>query len=178
MTSALLSLALLPFVQSPTNVPAANPDPTLPPSDAPLVATVEGRGFQIYECQAWNSGGGQWVFRRPEATLYRPGTQTRVGVHSAGPTWTWADGSAITGKVVASTPSPDSSSVPSLLLQAYPQGVRQGELANVLWVRRSEAHGGAAPSQGCDSAHGGAMARMPYSATYSFYGAAPQISHP
>ena len=129
------------------------------------VVTALGKGVQIYACTAAKG----WVFQAPEATLYQGGDV--VGKHSAGPLWTWADGSAITGKVIMSTAAPDpTKDIPWLILGviAVPGGT--GVLSTVVTVKRTDTHGGVAPDGGCDAAHVGDLARVPYSATYSFYG--------
>ena len=41
-------------------------------------------------------------------------------------------------------------------------------MAQVVWVQRVRTRGGLAPSGGCDPAHLGAVARVPYAATYCF----------
>jgi hypothetical protein len=142
-------------------------DPTLPPASAKAVYTVEGRGVQIYLCSLQNSTYS-WVFQSPEATLSDPRTHDNLGKHGAGPTWTWKDGSSVSGKVLQKAPSPDATSVPWLLLAATPSA-NPGALSQVTLVRRSDTHGGNAPANGCDSAHSGALLRVPYSATYTFY---------
>jgi hypothetical protein len=74
------------------------------------------------------------------------------------------DGSEVKGKMVASRPASDGSSVPSLLLQAVP-GSGTGKLADVTYIGRTDTHGGAADSKPCTSGE----ARVPYTANYSFY---------
>jgi len=143
-------------------------DPTLPPSSAHVAYTVEGRGVQIYRCTKQDSAF-TWVFQSPEATLFDPATNQQTGTHSAGPTWTWKDGSAITGKVLQKSPSPDPGSIPWLLLAATPSGAANGALSTITLVRRSDTHGGNAPSTGCDAQHDGNTFRAPYTATYTLY---------
>ena len=143
-------------------------DPTLPPSSAHLAYTVEGRGVQIYRCTE-QSSTFTWVFQSPEATLFDPSTHQRTGTHSAGPTWAWKDGSAITGKVLEKSSSPDPLSIPWLLLAATPSGATKGALSKISLVRRSHTHGGNAPTTGCDAQHDGKTFRAPYTATYTFY---------
>ena len=59
-------------------------------------------------------------------------------------------------------------SVPWLLLKGIsPTG--SGLLSKVEFIRRSDTQGGAAPATGCDVQHAGELARVPYTATYSFY---------
>lgn len=145
-------------------------DRTLPAPGARVLATVQGRGVQIYSC-ALNQGNLRWTLQGPEATLMQADAQP-IGTHAAGPSWHWNDGSAIAGNIVASTPSQQAGNVPSLLVEAFPIGNTRGFLSRVLWVRRSGATGGVAPAEGCDSAHTGTTVRVPYAATYTFYGSA------
>ena len=146
-------------------------DRTIPPdpSVTPLPPVI-GKGVQIYHCQQ-QQGAPAWVFVAPEATLYI--AAEAVGTHSAGPTWRWKDGTAVTGKLLITQPSPDRVSIPWLLLAASPaiDSAPTGMLARVSYVRRSDTHGGMPPA-GCDARHLGAVARVPYAATYTFYKAA------
>ena len=136
-------------------------------ADTPAYS-VTGKGFQIYLC----SDQGAWVFLAPEATLYLNGVE--VGHHSKGPTWTWKDGSAITGKILTTTPAPSpTEDIPWLSLEATPVAGpvagKIGALSAIVLVRRTETHGGVAPATGCDEDHKGAVTRVPYTATYSFW---------
>ena len=139
------------------------------PAAGRVVVTVEGQGVQIYTC-GHDKGASRWALDGPEARLLDRDTKAMVGSHTAGPTWTWTDGSAVTGKVIEKTPAAEVHYVPWLLMatQPVPQA-RAGVLSEVLWVRRSETHGGVAPEGGCDAAHEGATVRVPYRATYTFY---------
>ena len=92
MLRSLLLFALLSLQQP--------PDPTLPPANAHVKATAVGLGVQVYKC-APQDGGFQWALEMPVAKLFDPDTHQEVGTHSVGPTWTWNDGSSITGKVSA-----------------------------------------------------------------------------
>jgi hypothetical protein len=143
-------------------------DLTLPPASARRVFVAEGRGVQIYQCTN-QDGVFAWTFQSPEATLFDPTSQHVLGKHGAGPTWTWADGSTISGKVLQKSPSPDPGSIPWLLLSTTPSGATTGALTPITLVRRSDTHGGDAPATGCDAQHISAVNRMPYSATYTFY---------
>lgn len=158
MLPTLILLALL----------AQSPDSTQPPAAAHIAYTVEGRGSQIYRCTQQGSAYA-WVFQSPEATLYEATTHRQTGTHSAGPTWTWNDGSSITGQVLQKSSSSDPDSVPWLLLAATPAGTTTGVLTPIKLVRRSDTHGGNAPATGCDASHGDAVLRVPYTATYTFY---------
>jgi hypothetical protein len=140
-----------------------------PPQGAPLLFEAAADGVQIYACEAKGSAFA-WTFKAPEANLFdKQGLQ--IATHFAGPTWKTSDGSTVVGEVVASAPAPASGAVPWLLLRAKSHG-GTGALSAVAFVRRAETKGGAAPATGCDAAHGGAQARMRYSALYQFYGAA------
>jgi hypothetical protein len=139
-------------------------DATLPPTSARPTYTAEARGVQIYRCNQQT-----WVFQSPEATLYDPATHKQTGTHAAGPAWTWKDGSTITGKVLQKSPSPDPANIPWLLLTATPTGITTGSLSNITLVRRSDTHGGTAPTTGCDAQHADTLLRVPYTATYTFY---------
>lgn len=162
----LLPFALLLLAQA-----AQTPDATLsPPAGAVAVASVEGRGVQIYRCIP-QTGTYTWMFVSPEATLFVPSTGENTGSHSAGPTWTWKDGSAITGSVLAKQNSPRTGAVPWLLLATKPAGETSGFLTTVHWVRRSDTEGGQVPATGCDTANIGVTLRVPYRATYTFYSA-------
>ena len=158
MLTALALLLIL--AQQPT-------DPTQPPSSARVAHTVEGRGDQIYRCTRQGSAY-IWAFQSPEAKLFDPATHQQTGTHSAGPTWTWNDGSAITGKVLEKS-TPDPASIPWLLLAATTSGAKPGALSNVVFIRRSDTHGGNPPTTGCDDEHAGNVFRAPYTAIYTFY---------
>jgi hypothetical protein len=158
--AATLSLASAALAQNPT---------APPPSQHPVL-TVTGKGVQIYTCQQ-SAAGPQWVLQAPEATLIDASGNT-VGTHSAGPTWKSTDGSAIKGELLQKSPSPDTTSIPWLLLKAAtPSG--SGIMTRVEYIRRYDTHGGASPTTGCDSKHLNAVSRIPYTATYSFYSATP-----
>ncbi len=142
-------------------------DDLTPPSPAHLLRTAEGRGVQVYRCDA-----NAWTLIGPEAKLLDPATGKQLGTHSTGPTWTWTDGSAIRGTVLKKSPSPDLTNIPWLLLQSTSTG-GPGALASVTFVQRRETHGGNPPSAACDAAHTGTTTSVPYSATYSFFTSTP-----
>ncbi len=161
-----LAIVLFPLLQSQAaSVPV---DRTFPPSNAKMVATVQGAGVQIYRCSLLNGRFG-WALQAPDATLTRTSDGVQVGTHAAGPSWKWIDGSAIAGNVVANTASQQTGNVPSLLIETFPVGNTRGFLSNVIWVRRAGANGGVAPPDGCDRDHLDGTARVPYTAAYTFY---------
>jgi hypothetical protein len=154
-----LSVATSAIAQTPT-------DP--PPSQHPIL-TVTGKGVQIYTCQL-TANTPQWVFEAPDASLY-DASGSKVGVHGAGPSWRYYDGSTVKGEVVAKS-SADPTSIPWLLLKAVSDD-DSGTLAKAQFIRRSDTHGGIAPATGCDAQHLNSSARVPYAATYTFYSAKP-----
>ena len=167
LTLALLS-STAGFAQiAPRPVP---PSDTTVPVGARLVLQVLGDGVQIYTCAA-RSGAPAWSFQAPEANLLDPATHQVLGKHGAGPMWVWNDGSAVSGKVVRTQASTETGSVPWLLLAATPLGDQKGILSPVIWVRRSETHGGAVPAGVCGIAQVGTAVRVPYHALYTFYSA-------
>jgi hypothetical protein len=163
---------LLPFsvcVLFPLALVGQAPDATQPPSNQHVVLTVQGRGAQIYSCQPVGNTF-QWIFQAPVARLFDD-KGIEVGTHADGPTWTLQDSSSIQGVPVVKQASPDAANIPWLLLKAAnPQ--RTGVLTTVELIRRSDTKGGIAPTAGCDATHKGDLARVPYTATYTFYSSA------
>jgi hypothetical protein len=141
-----------------------------PPAGQQVVLTVKGEGVQIYACKNV-AGTTQWVFQAPEAKLFDVAGK-EIGTHGAGPFWKSADGSLVKGQLVASNKAPEAGDIPWLLLKSSSHE-GDGVLSKVEYIRRSETHGGAAPSSGCDSGHLDTTARSAYSATYTFYAAKP-----
>ena len=139
--------------QLPAAIAAANAKP---------VVTLHAEGAQLYECKAGSGGKLQWAFREPIATLMLD--SKTVGRHYAGPNWEYADGSAVTGKVVASAPGANAGDAAWLKLDVVARR-GSGTLANVDIVQRTNTSGGAL-SGSCDRA--GAFRSVPYSADYVF----------
>ena len=98
----------------------------------------------------------QWVFLAPDAKLFDK-TVAELGTHGAGPVWKFYDGKSVKGQVVAKSDAPASGNIPWLLLK--------GE-GSFEYIRRSETHGGVAPSGNCKVGH---KEKVVYSATYTFY---------
>jgi hypothetical protein len=135
------------------------------PAGNDLALELQAEGAQVYVCGGSN-GAFAWSFQAPEAKLLGPGGQL-AGSHYAGPTWESSDGSKVVGaKVDAATPDP--ASIPWLLLRAAAHA-GSGRMAEVTFVQRLRTSGGNAPAGGCDSAHAGAVVRVPYRAVYCFY---------
>jgi Protein of unknown function (DUF3455) len=145
--------------------------PTDPPPGQHAILTVTGKGVQIYACQMV-ANAPQWVFDSPDASLF-DASGAKVGVHGSGPSWRYYDGSTAKGEVLAKSTAPESGAIPWLLLKAVSDD-NSGILARAEFIRRSETHGGMAPTAGCDAKHLNAVSRTPYTATYTFYSAAPE----
>jgi hypothetical protein len=162
--AATLSIAATTTAQNPPQ------DPTAPPPSQHPILTLTGKGVQIYECQLVNNAP-QWVFQAPDASLY-DASGAKVGVHGAGPSWRYLDHSAVKGEVVAKSTAPEPTAIPWLLLKAIKED-ESGVMAKVEFIRRSDTHGGIAPTTGCDTQHLNTITRIPYTATYTFYSAKP-----
>lgn len=156
-----------------------NADAVAPPPGSPLLLELSADGVQIYSCEAKNNAF-DWTFVAPEAKLADKQGHP-AGTHSAGPTWKATDGSTVVGEMVAKADAPaaaagQSPSIPWLLLRAKSHtptpGGQPGSLATVAYIRRANTKGGTAPTTGCDASHVSQQTRVPYTATYQFYGAA------
>jgi hypothetical protein len=172
-----------------------------PPSFPPALATPAGAtvklhghavGAQIYTCTASapssaDGGAGAdagtttyaWVLKAPDAKLY-DSSDTQVGTHGAGPSWTWRDGSVANGAKVAELNAPVADAISWLLLRVTSTS-GAGVLNDATYVQRLNTAGGRAPATGCDSTTVGTETRSGYSADYYFYsggGAAAWLTAP
>ena len=172
-----------------------------PPSFPPALATPAGAtvklhahavGAQIYTCMASaasNADGGAgvdagattyaWVLKAPDAKLY-DSSDTQVGTHGAGPSWTWRDGSVANGAKVAELNAPVADAISWLLLRVTSTS-GAGVLSDATYVQRLNTAGGRAPATGCDATTVGTEARSGYAADYYFYsggGAATWLTAP
>ncbi len=145
-------------------------DVTLPPAPSRTLFAVDAIGVQVYHCGV-TAGAFKWNFVKPEADLFDQKTHEPVGTHTAGPTWTWKDGSSITGKVQQQAPSPDPNSIPWLLVATTPTGSTSGVLSNVAFVRRFDTQAGLPTTSLCDADHSDSDVKVPYKAVYTFYSA-------
>jgi hypothetical protein len=138
-----------------------------PPPGARVFLQARGEGVQIYTCSA-TPNGLKWTVKAPDAKLLDASGKV-IGTHFAGPTWRLSDGSQVQGELIASEPSPDSSSIPWLLLRAKVE-TATASFSRIAVIRRTETHGGVAPASGCENqSELDKMARVPYTATYTFY---------
>ena len=149
------------------STPAQEPPPQLqPPANEQLLLQVHAKGDQIYTCKADGAQFG-WTLEAPDAQLFDKSGKA-FGKHFAGPSWEANDGSRITGKAVANVPSPDSESIPWLLVSVVSHN-GEGVLTHVTSIKRLNTKGGKAHVSGCDAAHVGQESRVPYSADYVFF---------
>jgi Protein of unknown function (DUF3455) len=143
-------------------------DALAPPAGTRNLFEFSARGVQVYNCKEKDQGFA-WASEAPEAVLY-DAQGKEAGTHSKGPSWTLSDGSSVTGEVVAKEPSPKQGSIPWLLLRVTSHK-GPGRLDGTSFVRRVDTDGGTEPESICDAAHKGDVARVPYTATYQFFGA-------
>ncbi|MGA2428742.1 MAG: DUF3455 domain-containing protein [Candidatus Acidiferrum sp.] len=143
------------------------PQQLQPPANEQVLLQVHAKGDQVYTCK---SDGAQftWTLKAPDAQLFDKDGKP-FGKHFAGPSWEAVDGSRVTGKAVANAPSPDADSIPWLLVTIVGHSDNDGLLSRATTIQRLNTKGGKAPAAGCDAAHVGEEARVPYSADYVFY---------
>jgi hypothetical protein len=108
------------------------------------------------------------VLKAPEAQLFDKDGEP-FGKHFAGPSWEANDGSRVSGKAVANAPSPDTESIPWLLVNIVGHSGSDGVLTLAITIQRLHTKGGKAPAAGCDAGHSGQEIRVVYSADYLFY---------
>jgi hypothetical protein len=150
----------------PPNVPAA----LAPPAGETLKSKLMGVGVQIYMCTGnvnVTPTTFAWTFVGPNANLLNEDGKL-VGTHFIGPTWQGNDGSSVVGAKKVGV-SVDPSAVPWLRLAAVSHGTDSGRFDDVTSIQRLSTVGGNAPADGCDAAHVGSIAQVPYTADYVFY---------
>lgn len=169
---ALITLQASSVAAAPATVLSV-PESLKVPSNQTLSVKASGVGVQIYECRAdkINPSKFGWVFKSPEADLF-DSADNQIGKHYAGPTWESNDGSKVVGVVEALYNSPDTSSIPWLLLRAKSNS-GSGVFSRIASIQRVDTVGGAAPAEGCGKEQAGTEIRVPYKARYYFYIATP-----
>ena len=166
--AAAFALALTQAHAAPADSTAAT---LQPPAGEKLLLRAHASGWQIYTCSDPGDGNPKWTLKAPDADL-RDRHGRLIGHHSAGPAWKATDGSEVTGKAVAHADSPDTKSIPWLLLTATGH-TGAGKFAQVTSIRRVNTQGGTAPPAGeCDASKAGIEFRSSYTADYEFYTAA------
>jgi len=168
LSSVLVCVAALSAPAQQPPAPSAAPAASIePPSGERLLMEVQAEGIQNYSCVTEN-GASTWKFQGPEAKLTTSDGKL-AGSHFAGPTWRLLDSSEVKGSMAASKPAPEAGAVPWLLVKVASHN-GNGKLSAADYVTRTNTKGGVAPQSGCDAAHQGVAAPVPYSATYRFYG--------
>ena len=144
------------------------PDAIQAPAGEEVVLLAHATGSQIYTCQAAADGKFTWTLKAPEAELHDRNDKV-IGSHSAGPSWKLKDGSEVTGKASAHVDSPDSDSIPWLLLSATGH-TGEGVFAKVTAIQRINTKGGKpSAASPCDASKDGTETKSTYSADYYFY---------
>jgi hypothetical protein len=144
------------------------PDKIKAPAGEEIVLQAHATGSQIYVCQPGTDGKFAWVLKAPEAELHDQ-QEAIIGRHFAGPTWKDSDGSEVTGKAVAKVDSPDSDSIPWLLVNATGHS-GEGIFSRVTSIQRVHTKGGLAPpASDCNSAKQNLEVKSAYTADYYFY---------
>ncbi len=142
------------------------PQELRPPDGLVLSERLQAEGRQVYVCQ--NAANAYtWKLKAPEATLVDVSGKP-AGRHFAGPTWEAADGSRVSGKMVATVASPDPDSIPWLLVRAESHS-GTGIMEKVQSIQRIETKGGLPPSAGCSATTGNTETSVRYEASYLFY---------
>jgi hypothetical protein len=142
------------------------PQQLRPPGNEQLLLQVHAKGDQVYICKG-DAAQFAWTLKAPDAQLFDKNGKL-FGKHFAGPSWEANDGSRVTGKAVANSPSPDANSIPWLLVTILSHD-GSGVLSRVTTIQRLNTKGGKAPESGCDASHVGQEVRVSYSADYRFY---------
>jgi hypothetical protein len=143
------------------------PDKIKAPAAEEVVLQAHASGSQIYVCQAGTDGKFAWTLKAPEAELHDQ-QGAMIGHHYAGPTWKHNDGSEVTGKAVARVDSPDSDSIPWLLLTATGHS-GEGVLSRVSSIQRIHTKGGQPPADDCNASGQNREVKSSYTADYYFY---------
>jgi hypothetical protein len=145
----------------------AIPQALMPKGKLPLFM-VRAEGVQIYQA----NDKLEWVFQAPEAKLLDYRTGAKVGSHAKelkGPIWVDGKGSKLTGNLVAKKEAPNAEAIPWLLLEV--KNENGGAYAKVTHIQRVDTWAGQMPAVG--PAKAGETARVPYQATYIFWGDGP-----
>ena len=166
-------LALIGCAGAPATAPPDVPANLRPPVGQVLFLETLASGVQVYECsaKAEQPSSYEWAFRAPEATLADRSGRS-IGKHYAGPTWESVDGSTVVGEAKARDPGPSPSAIPWLLLSAK-ASTGAGIFAATKSIQRLQTVGGIAPPAPCGAGNVKQVTRVPYTARYYFYRAAP-----
>ena len=143
------------------------PQELQPPGNEQLLVQVHGTGTQNYVCKA-DGAKFTWTLKGVDAQLTEKDGKA-FGKHSTGPAWEALDGSRVTGKAIANAPSPDSDSIPWLLITIRSHSGNEGTLSKVTSIQRLNTKRGKAPATGCVKENVDHEVQVPYSADYLFF---------
>ena len=165
------SFKVLPLIASLAAVSAfaQTPADITPPAGNKAAMTLSATGMLSYECKAVadKPGAFAWTFAGPDAKLW-DANKKEVGKYYAGPTWEATDGSKVTGKQLAVSPSA-AGAIPLQLVQAAPT-TGAGAMADVTYIQRLKTVGGVAPATpACVATNVGTKSTVGYTADYVFF---------
>ena len=144
------------------------PEKIKAPANESVILRALASGSQIYTCQQDKDGKYAWTLKAPEAEL-RDAQGAVIGRHYAGPTWKHNDGSEVTGKAVGRVDSPDSDSIPWLLVAASGHS-GEGVFSRVTSIQRIHTHAGQPPpAADCNAPKQGTETKSSYTAEYVFF---------
>ena len=127
------------------------------------------KGNITWECKVDTSDEekAKWAFAGPRAILSDNKGNHLVSYFGPPATWESLDGSSITGKQLAVSPSAKGS-IPMQLVKAN-ESERPGVLKDVTYIQRINLSGGAAPETGCNMDKLGHKVVVNYSGEYLFW---------
>ncbi|HXZ81600.1 MAG TPA: DUF3455 domain-containing protein [Terriglobales bacterium] len=174
MTRALLPIAaMFAIIVQASGQGSSSSSPDVPdklkaPAGENLILKAQGSGSQIYVCKQQADNKFAWTLKAPEAEL-RDDQGKVIGHHYAGPAWKHADDSEVTGKAIARVDSPNSDSIPWLLVSAVGHS-GNGVFTPVTTIQRINTKGGQPPAATeCDVSRKNTEVKSSYTADYYFY---------
>lgn len=114
-----------------------------------------------------NAGKAAWAFAGPRAILTDKSGNHLVSYFGPPATWASLDGSSVTGKQLAVSPS-GKGSIPMQLVKANPAKL-SGQMTGITYIQRINLKGGAAPVKGCSKDKVGHKVIVNYSGDYIFW---------
>ncbi|MBO1928273.1 DUF3455 domain-containing protein [Thiomicrorhabdus sp. 6S2-11] len=136
------------------------------PAGNQMVMATHAKGNITWKCED-KGGKAAWKFAGPRAILTDIQGNHKVSYYGGPATWEALDGSVITGKQLATSPS-KAGSIPMQLVKANPSP-RDGELKGVTYIQRINLNGGKAPAEACTMNKIGHTMIVNYSGDYLFW---------
>lgn len=136
------------------------------PAGNTLAMVTHAKGNITWECKE-KDGKAAWTFAGPRAILSDIQGNHKVSYYGGPATWESLDGSVITGKQLAISPS-KAGSIPMQLVKAN-ESPRDCELKGVTYIQRINLNGGKAPAEGCNANKIGHKMIVNYSGDYLFW---------